>query len=153
MILKTAANYNDEGGYIEAWKNSDGTTEVKLIPKSGGDEGKQGLESITISPAITTTPALDSLFPIYWEDLTDEEKQNGKTIAVEVTYDEHEDYYLTVTPTSNWYAFDPNGMEAGDVGEPVTYLLVTGEEGTYCTVGSSNTTPPEEYVLINLVVT
>lgn len=62
MILKTAANYNDEGGYIEAWKNSDGTTEVKLIPKSGGDEGRQGLESITISPAITTTPALDSLF-------------------------------------------------------------------------------------------
>ena len=22
MILKTAANYNDEGGYIEAWKKA-----------------------------------------------------------------------------------------------------------------------------------
>ena len=153
MILKTAANYNDEGGYIEAWKNSDGTTEVKLIPKNGGDEGKNGILSVTISPAITTTPALDSLFPIYLDDLTDEEKVNGKTIAVEATYDVQTDYYVTVTPTSNWYALNPSSHEFGSVGEPVTYLLTTGEDGTSCVVGSSTDVPPAEYVSVNLVVT
>lgn len=123
MILKTAANYNDEGGYIEAWKNSDGTTEVKLIPKSGGgDEGKNGILSVTISPAITTTPALDSLFPIYWEDLTDEEKeQKGKTIMLttDTTLVDDTTYTVTVTPTADWYAIVTDDY-AGK-GEPVTF--------------------------------
>lgn len=128
MILKTAANYNDEGGYIEAWKNGDGTTEVKLIPKSGGgDEGKQGLKSITISPAIETTPALDSLFPIYWEDLTEEEKQHGINITVNGTAEDIE-YTITVTPTDEWYAMhNSEEFEVGGKGEPVSYTVEGGK--------------------------
>lgn len=125
MILKTAANYNDEGGYIEAWKNSDGTTEVKLIPKSGGgDEGKQGLKSISISPEITTTPALDSVYPIYYEDLTDEQKQEGVSISVTVPSGSlpTEEMTFTATPTSDWYIVDIAGGAPiiGEKGAPVS---------------------------------
>ena len=120
MILKTAANYNDEGGYIEAWKNSDGTTEVKLIPKSGGDEGKNGILSVTISPAITTTPALDSQFPIYWEDL--EPSQSNPEREFELNVDGYWEtdvtYTATITPTAEMYVF--NGSTFGGKGEPAT---------------------------------
>lgn len=129
MILKTAANYNDEGGYIEAWKNSDGTTEVKLIPKSGGgggdDEGKNGLLSLTISPAVTTTPALDSLFPIYWEDLPEGEIEEGveyrnydATLHTGHALTNGTEYSVTSTPSSEWHIDSITG--GGDAGETVT---------------------------------
>lgn len=124
MILKTAANYNDEGGYIEAWKNSDGTTEVKLIPKSGGDEGS-GLLSISISPAIETTPALDSLFPIYWDDLPEGEIEEGveyryyeQTLHTGHALTQGDDYSVSITPTSEWH-YDDTEDSGGD-GETVT---------------------------------
>lgn len=125
MILKTAANYNDEGGYIEAWKNSDGTTEVKLIPKSGED--KNGILSVTISPAITTTPALDSLFPIYWEDLTDAQKRDGVSVVAVVgegVITSGDEYSITVTPTGDWYAGVMGDVpEFGDKGEPMAFTV------------------------------
>ena len=132
---------------------SNGFIPTTWVPGGGGDEGKQGLKSISISPAITTTPDLDSLFPVYYDDLTDEEKENGKTIAVEAPYDEDTDYYVTVTPTSNWYAFNMSSSEFGSVGEPVTYLLTMGGDGTPCVASSSTDMPPVEVVSVNLVVT
>lgn len=134
MILKTAANYNDEGGYIEAWKKSDGTTEVKLIPKSGGDEGKNGILSVTISPAITTTPALDSLLPIYWEDLTDAQKQDGVSVVAVVgdgVITAGDEYEITVTPTDDLYAGVIVGGEPGfgDKGEPMTFTVTAATNG------------------------
>lgn len=134
MILKTAANYNDEGGYIEAWKNSDGTTEVKLIPKSGGggggDEGKQGLKSISISPAIQTTPAIDSLAPIYYDDLTEEQKQDGVHISSNVesgVLKSGDTYQFSITPTADWYVYDMYSHTFGNKGEPYT-IQVTAED-------------------------
>ena len=124
MILKTAANYNDEGGYIEAWKNSDGTTEVKLIPKSGGgDEGKHGLKSITMSPAIETTPALDTFFPIYLENLTEDEKQNGVQVETVAVNELQQSYTITATPTEDWYCFCTSETPsiAGNQGEPISF--------------------------------
>lgn len=120
MILKTAANYNDEGGYIEAWKNSDGTTEVKLIPKSGGDEGKNGIKSITITPAITTTPAIDSKFPIYWEDLEQSpvEPEREFQLTVDGNWETDVTYTATITPTKEMYVF--NGSTCGGKGEQAT---------------------------------
>lgn len=145
MILKTAANYNDEGGYIEAWKNSDGTTEVKLIPKSGG--GKQGLKSITISPAITTTPALDSLFPIYYDDLTEEQKESGILLSL---YTEAgiihsgDQYTATITPTEDWYATDENNQIFGNKGEPliVTLTAETDDALQFGMLGAMETNEP-----------
>ena len=129
MILKTAANYNDEGGYIEAWKNSDGTTEVKLIPKSGGEEGTNGVMSVTITPAITTTPALESLFPIYYEDLTEEQIQGGVQMSSSVESGalvSGDTYQFAITPTADWYVYDLYSHTFGNKGEPYT-ITVTAE--------------------------
>ena len=157
MILKTAANYNDEGGYIEAWKNSDGTTEVKLIPKSGGDEGKNGIQSVTISPAITTTPALDSLFPIYWEDLTDEEKQGGKTIALSTdgTFEIGDQIAITVTPTPDMMAGAVKGDDhnyGDNVGEAITLNTTITDGGQIQFVVMADDSGHTAYVQVNVKI-
>ena len=130
MILKTAANYNDEGGYIEAWKNSDGTTEVKLIPKSGGggddDEEKNGLLSLTISPAVTTTPTLDALLPLDYDELVAQGYQPDEYGAITVTVEvilpsDGDQYTITATPTSGWYAQNNETNVIGEQGQAVTY--------------------------------
>lgn len=64
---------------------------------------------------------LDSLFPIYYDDLTEEEKQDGVVRFATAIPDESTTYTVTVTPTSDWYAQGDNGW--GEKGEPVT---VTG---------------------------
>ena len=100
---------------------SNGFIPTTWAPGGGSDEEKQGLKSITISPAITTTPALDSLFPIYWEDLTEEQKQDG--VSVDLTTSTElkmgDEFTVTITPTADWYGY--NGDEFGEKGEPVTY--------------------------------
>ena len=157
MILKTAANYNDEGGYIEAWKNSDGTTEVKLIPKSGGDEGKQGLKSISISPTITMTPALESFFPIYYEDLTEQQKRDGVLVHVTAEPDvikSGDAYQFTITPTADWYVYDVASGTFGDKGERYT-ITVTAENNdnislTFAGASDNVQTETTKYVPISL---
>lgn len=101
--------------------------------------------SISISPAIQTTPALDSLFPIYWEDLTDEEKeQQGKTIMLttDTTLVDDTTYTVTVTPTADWYAVYDD--DHGGKGEPVT-LTATASAGRPLMVsaGASSATDPD----------
>ena len=117
----------DEKGNAVLGREKNTPTSNGFIPTTwapgGGDENKQGLKSISISPAITTTPALDSLFPIYYDDLTEEEKEDGKGLHVD-TGGELEDtdtYTITVTPTSEWYAFNPNSGITGGKGEPITF--------------------------------
>lgn len=151
MILKTAANYNDEGGYIEAWKNSDGTTEVKLIPKSGG-EGKNGIESITISPAITTTPALASLFPIYWEDLTEEQKQEGVILNLTSEPITDGEYTVTVTPSENWYVLGV-GVVSENAGDPLTFTENAVGNMLQIRFGASYTSDPgDDDDIMNIIV-
>lgn len=74
--------------------------------------------SISISPAITTTPALDSLFPIYWDDLTEEQRQDGVSISVTVPSGSlpTDEMTFTATPTSDWHMVGITG-EAPIVGE------------------------------------
>jgi hypothetical protein len=84
-------------------------TNMKVVESLIGEdsgESKQGLKSISISPAIQTTPALDSVFPIYWEDLTEEEKAEGKkTVLLNVgSLTQGDTYTATITATDTWYA-------------------------------------------------
>lgn len=83
--------------------------------------------SISISPAITTTPALDSLFPIYWDDLTDEEKANGVTRNLTIDSLPGGEYSITVTPTAEWYAVGIGDSEvtSENAGAPITYTQTT----------------------------
>lgn len=90
-----------------------GTIPAIFIP-NGSDEVKQGLKSISISPAITTTPALDSVFPIYWDDLTEEEKAEGKkTVLLNAdSLTVGDTYTAQVAATSDWYVIGDGDWSA-----------------------------------------
>lgn len=106
-----------------------GTIPAIFIP-GGSDENKQGLKSISISPAITTTPALDSLFPIYYDDLTEEQKQSGVQISSTVESGvlmSGDTYQFAITPTADWYVYDVYSHAFGNKGEPYT-ITVTAED-------------------------
>ena len=77
-----------------------------------------GLKSISISPVNTTDPALDTLFPIYWDDLTDDEKEDGVSVSCEMS--SWNLFTVTVTPTSTWYIADADDMEFKEMGGSIT---------------------------------
>lgn len=84
---------------------------------SGGGDAGNGIRSITISPAITTTPALESLFPVYW---------NGETQQIEISAFGmgSGDYTVTITPTADTYAFTDegeDGVTSDTKGAPITF--------------------------------
>lgn len=85
----------------------------------------QGLMSISISPAITTTPALDSLFPIGWDDLPEGEIEEGveyrdytATLHTGHALTAGDSYSVSFTPTPGWH-YDDMDSSGGD-GETVT---------------------------------
>lgn len=84
---------------------SNGFIPTTWTPGGGSEEEGDGIKSVSISPAISTTPALESFFPIYWEDLTGEQKDNGVIINVETDGELSGEYAVTITPTAEWYAF------------------------------------------------
>lgn len=135
-----------------------GTIPAIFIP-GGSDENKQGLKSISISPAITTTPALDSLFPIYWDDLTDEEKEQGKEIEVTTANGlPTGELTITLTPTPDWYALNMSTHELGDMGEPITTTVESDSSYEVLQIEvaacNSNTLDPQttEFVGVNIII-
>lgn len=95
--------------------------------------------NISISPAITTTPALDSLFPIYYDDLTEEQKRDGVSLVAlpdEILQGQHT---VTITPTSDWYIADGEAMEFQGKGEPIT-MEVSGDNISAFVMLSNGTT-------------
>jgi len=117
---------------IEYLTNTPWNTNMKviegLISGGGSNEGKQGLKSITISPAITTTPALDSMFPIYWDDLPEGEIEEGveyreytATLHTGHALTNDDRYSVSITPTPGWHYL--HGEESGGDGETLTVEL------------------------------
>lgn len=113
----------DEKGKVILGNAKDTPTSNGFIPTTwepggGSEDAGNGIKSITISPAISTTPALDSLFPIYWDDLPEDPEVPAGikhfTASLTGTFDAGTTYTATVTPTSDWYG---NG---GGKGEPTT---------------------------------
>lgn len=137
-----------------------GTIPAIFIP-GGSDENKQGLKSITISPAITTTPALDSLFPIYYEDLTEKEKTDGRNIDVVTESIPAGEYTFTITPTAGWYA---GYLEDGETsvisdtkGAPFTHTITRSEAsesigGEFFAINTPTLTEESESVLIAFMI-
>lgn len=81
--------------------------------------------SISISPAITTTPALESLFPIGWDDLPEGRIEEGveyrdyeTTLHTGYALTPGDTYSVSITPTSEWH-YDDMEVIGGD-GETVT---------------------------------
>ena len=111
VILGRERNTPTSNGFIP-------TTWTPPAPVSEGS----GLKSISISPVLETTPALDTVFPIYYEDLTEEEKEYGKEITIKLTTPLEETpppATVTVEPTGDWYAFSQETEEYGGKGESV----------------------------------
>ena len=107
---------------------SNGFIPTTWAPGGGSEDEGNGIKSISISPAITTTPALDSLFPIYYEDLTAEQKQSGVFLTANNETLQGQ-YTVTITPTSNGYIADTDAMEFQGKGEPIV-MEVDGSEGS-----------------------
>ena len=141
-------------GNAKSNPTSNGFIPTTWAPGGGSEDEGNGIKSITISPALDTTPALDSLFPIYWEDLTDEEKEEQvKTIQLtsNTTIVDGTTYTVTVTPTADWYATDDRYI--GGKGEPVTFT-VTASDGKPFIVSAvaTSTTDPNVDGQINVML-
>ena len=138
----------DEKGNAKSNPTSNGFIPTTWAPGGGSEDEGNGIKSITISPA------LDSLFPIYWEDLTDEEKEEQvKTIQLtsNTTIVDGTTYTVTVTPTADWYATDDRYI--GGKGEPVTFT-VTASDGKPFIVSAvvTSTTDPNVDRQINVML-
>lgn len=90
---------------------------------------------ISISPAITTTPALDSLFPIGWDDLPEGEIEEGveyreytATLHTGHALTAGDSYSVSVTPTSEWH-YESIGTGSGGDGETVTFTVTIPPSG------------------------
>lgn len=106
--------------------------------------------SISISPAITTTPALDSLFPIYWDDLTEEEKLSGIQYTLGTSDDIPDSVDITVTPTPDWYAGDEEAK-----GTPKTYTAEKENGKIVAPIDVSNGEIPisPDFAIVRVVLT
>ena len=104
-ILQTLGATDELIKYLINTPNNTNIKTVESLINGSESEKSIGIKSITISPAITTTPALESFFPIYYEDLTEEQKQNGVAINVATSAEPLPDgYTFTLVPTSDVYA-------------------------------------------------
>ena len=115
---------------IEYLTNTPWNTNMKIVESliSGGDDaGKQGLKSITISPSITTTPALADISPTYYDG-------ERTSIHISAELELNAEYAITVTPTSDWYVYTDDGN--GEIGEAYSFALTTDEGGTITAGGN-----------------
>lgn len=143
-------------GNAKSTPTSNGFISTTWAP-GGSDEGKQGLKSITISPAITTTPALESLFPIYWEDLTEEQKQQGVAYSLSASNEPADGtpVTITVTPTSDWYVLNEAAGDVGEKGQPMSFTNEYHSGGLSSLMFLVSNEPPaggapEKYVMCRL---
>ena len=124
-VLKTLGATDELIKYLVNTPNNTNIKIVESLINEGGSEADNGIKSITISPAITTTPTLESFFPIYWEDLTEEQKQQGVAYLLSASNEPAEGtpVTITITPTGDWYAYDANTGTACEKGQPMPITL------------------------------
>ena len=135
----------------------DGVFTLKNTSGGGGGGGGGDLVSVEVDPAIESTPTLASLFPIVWDDLSDDEKENGLRAdlhAAEPLVDETE-YTITVTPSAGWYVYDFINETYGAQGEAVT-LTGTVSEGwldiNAQVASDTNDDPSTKWVVYNISI-
>ena len=152
-VLKTLGATNELIKYLVNTPNNTNIKVVEsLINKDDESDEGNGIKSITISPAITTTPAFASLFPIYWEDLTEKQKQEHVVriaASTQATMEVGDTYTVTVVPTADMYAMGDS--EFGGKGEPVTYISevtdFTDGNAMEIEIYATNQLPPSAQVL------
>lgn len=100
---------------------SNGFIPTAWVPGGGSEDEGNGIKSITITPALETTPTLDSLFPIYWDEAQAEEgwQYIRPVLKSATTLTDGTKYTVTVTPTPGWFA--GNEDNHSEMGQPFTY--------------------------------
>ena len=137
----------DEKGNAVLGNAKSNPTSNGFIPTAwapgGSDEGKQGLKSISISPAIQTTPALNECIPSYYEE------GGIHSLIFQAELGVNASYTVTVTPTPEWYVYTDDGN--GEIGEAYSFALTTDEGGTITAGGSFGVSSPDdsEYIEVS----
>lgn len=140
-ILGTARTTPASNGFVP-------TTWAPPAPSVDGN----GIKSITISPSITTTPALESMFPIDWACGTVE-----VNATVQGTVSDGE-YTLTIEPTANmcveYYDEAAEDYVFGAPGQIITQTITAS--GGYLTPFIRACKDPakvdDEYISVNMTV-
>lgn len=125
----------DEKGNAVLGTQKNTPTSNGFIPTTwtpgGSDEEKQGLKSISISPAITTEPSLASIPPIYF----DAEKAEEGWMHVEYNLTtatalrRGDTYTITLTPTNDWIAERTGTESSSQKGEPLVFTVQLINDG------------------------
>ena len=135
---------------------SNGFIPTTWAPGGGSEDEGNGIKSITISPAITTTPALDSMFPIYWDDLPEGEIEEGveyreytATLHTGHALTNGDQYSISITPTSEWH-YEMIDVSGGD-GETVTTTR-TVAQNTLPINGEIHNHDNTEFIVLNILI-
>lgn len=121
-------------------------------PGGGSEDEGNGIKSITISPSITTTPALESMFPIDWACGTVD-----VTVTVQGTVADGE-YTLTIEPTANmcveYYDEAAGDYVFGAPGQIITttFTASNGYLTPYIRACKDPAKVNDEYIAINMTV-
>lgn len=124
----------------------------------GGGGGTGDLVSVTLSPPISTDRELSSFFPINYDSLTPEEKQDGKTIYLvpDRALTEGDEYSYTITPGADWYV-NKGGGNFGGQGEAVTLTAtVELDDGNPILeipvgIGNEPTIAADKVLIVNII--
>lgn len=97
------------------------------------------------------------MFPIYWEDLTDEEKQLGKRISASVAemIVPTDEYTITITPTDDMYAtyFNEGKNVIGETaGAPLNVTVEASQLTQFIAGAVDETDPPSATKNVNAFV-
>ena len=153
-VLRTLGASEELIKYLINTPNNTNMKVVESFISEGGDEGN-GVKSVSISPAITTTPALDSLFPIYYEDLTDEQKRDDVRFTGEpaTALVDGATYTITATPTDSMFVTNGHGVGSASAGAPITFTETVEEGELYflvTAVDSTSAEQPEKIVTVRV---
>lgn len=88
------------------------------------------MRSLSVSPALTTIPALNTVKVNYADIPADDIDEHGEgSVHIDIVgkAEANTDYVFTITPSSEWYADGDDGI--GGKGEPVTVTMTADEDG------------------------
>ena len=119
VILGNAKNTTTSNGFIP----------TTWVPGGGSEEEGNGIKSISISPAISTTPALESVLPIYWDEERADQGWMEQNINLNTDAPLHigDEYTVIITPTPDWHLKIDDTEHAA--GESVSVTRTTASEG------------------------
>ena len=92
-----------------------------------GEQAKQGIVSVEISPAIETDPTLDYYFPMAYD--ASEPISSYLWLYTQEALDESVEYTVTVTPSADWCCFDQEADAPLPKGKPMTFTAQPTDTG------------------------